>query len=70
VLVVPLSAVSARADGTSVVGVVPNGSVDPDVTPRWVVVRLGLDANGYVAVSPVGATLGAGDRVVVGVRAS
>ena len=64
VLVVPLSAVTARADGSSVVSVLDRD----DGRPRWSRVRLGLDTDGYVAVTPDGGgSLRAGDRVVVGV---
>lgn len=62
VLVVPLSAVTARADGSSVVSV-----VGADGAARVVRVRLGLDADGSVAVTPEGGDLRAGDHVVVGV---
>ena len=70
VLVVPLSAVTARADGSSVVSVLAPGA-GQGAAPRFVAVKLGLDTDGYVAVTPTGGGgLRAGDQVVVGVRAS
>lgn len=60
VLVVPMSAIATRADGTSVVRVVEGaGATDVAVT-------LGVMADGYVAIVPAG-PLTAGDRVVIGV---
>ncbi|MYW06503.1 peptidoglycan-binding protein [Streptomyces sp. SID3343] len=62
VLVVPLSAVSAGADGRTVVTVVDSAGVR-----RRVEVRPGTSGDGYVEVAPVGgAALADGDRVVVG----
>lgn len=63
VLVVPLSAVSAGADGRTVVTV-----VEPDGAKRRVEVRPGTTGDGYVQVTPVGGgRLGPGDRVMIGV---
>lgn len=63
VLVVPVTAMSATADGRTVVTVVgPNGD------RRRVEVRPGATAGGFVQVTPAGtAKLGPGERVVVGV---
>ena len=62
VLVVPLSAVSASADGATTVTV-----QDADGRQRRVPVRPGVSGDGFVAVTPTGnAALAAGDRVVVG----
>ncbi len=63
VLVVPLAAVSASADGSTRVSVLADGEVDPVDVP----VTTGVSADGFVAVEPVEAGgLQAGDRVVVG----
>ncbi|MGW0657912.1 peptidoglycan-binding protein [Streptodolium elevatio] len=63
VLVVPLSAVSAGADGRTVVTV-----VEPNGAKRRVEVRPGTTGDGYVQVTPVAnARLGAGERVMIGV---
>lgn len=62
VLVVPLSAVSAAADGTTVVM-----KVDPLSGRERVVVTAGVSGDGYVEVRPSRAgALAAGDEVVVG----
>lgn len=62
VLVVPLAAVSAGADGATTVT-----RVDPDGTHRRVSVRAGVSGGGYVQVDPAdAAALKASDRVVVG----
>jgi hypothetical protein len=62
VLVVPLAAVSASADGTTTVTV-----QDANGRQRRVTVRPGVSGDGYVAVTPTGnVPLAAGDRVVVG----
>ncbi|MGW6685643.1 peptidoglycan-binding protein [Streptomyces sp. NPDC054961] len=64
VLVVPLSAVSAGADGRTVVTVQA-----ADGRQHRVEVRPGTTGDGYVQVTVVGdGQLGAGERVVVGVR--
>jgi len=61
VLVVPLAAVSATADGgTRVVRVVGRA------TQQSVPVRVGTSGDGYVEVRPTSGTLAAGDRVAVG----
>jgi hypothetical protein len=61
VLIVPIAAVTTRADGTSYLTVVASSGT------RTVDVRPGLVANGEIAVSPIGpADLAAGDRVAVG----
>ena len=61
VLVVPLSAVSAGADGRTTVTVVGTGD---RLTP--VEVRAGASGDGFVEVTPVSGGLAEGDRVVVG----
>ncbi|MFC8012637.1 peptidoglycan-binding protein [Streptomyces cinereoruber] len=63
-LIVPVSAISAGADGrTSVTVATPNGD------RRRVPVTTGSTGGGYVEVRPnTGERLAAGDRVVVGVR--
>lgn len=63
VLVVPLSAVSAGADGRTVVTVLGQGGRQDRVE-----VRPGTTGDGYVQVTPVGGALNPGDRVVVGVK--
>lgn len=61
VLVVPVTAVASRADGSTVVSVLEDGN------RRTVPVKIGLSADGSTEVSPVeGSRLEAGDRVVVG----
>lgn len=63
VLAAPVAAVSTAADGESRVRIVwSDGSADD------VVVRLGLSAEGYVAIDPVDEELRPGDEVVLGVR--
>jgi peptidoglycan hydrolase-like protein with peptidoglycan-binding domain len=61
VLVVPLSAVSAAADGKTVVTV-----ADGDGAQRRVEVRAGISGDGYVEVRPVYGRLEPGDEVVLG----
>jgi peptidoglycan hydrolase-like protein with peptidoglycan-binding domain len=60
VTVVPLSALSLAADGTSRV------QVQRDGTLKYIVVKPGLSADGFVEVTPVEGTLAAGQLVVVG----
>ena len=62
VTVVPLSAVSLAADGTSRVQV----QSEKDGALDYVVVEPGLSANGFVEVTPVDRTLKPGQLVVVG----
>jgi len=62
VTVVPLSALSLAADGTSRVQVERNGALE------YVVVKPGLSADGFVAVTPVHGTLPPGQLVVVGYK--
>ncbi|MGW2304767.1 peptidoglycan-binding protein [Streptomyces sp. NPDC001809] len=65
VLVVPVTAVSAGADGSTAVTV-----VEDDGTQRRVRVRPGTSGDGSVEVIPLDSgTLGEGDRVVTGVPA-
>ncbi|MFI6585517.1 peptidoglycan-binding protein [Embleya sp. NPDC050493] len=62
VLVVPISAVSAGADGRTVLTV-----VDPSGTQRRAEIRPGTSGDGYVEVTPLsGESVHEGDRVVVG----
>lgn len=64
VLVVPVSAVSAGADGRTVVTVQERGGEQ-----RRVEVRPGATGSGFVQVTPLaGGRLAPGDKVVVGVR--
>jgi peptidoglycan hydrolase-like protein with peptidoglycan-binding domain len=63
VLVVPISAVYADADGATVVL-----KVNPDGSQQRVTVTAGVTGDGYVAVTPVNGSLKAGDSVVVGAR--
>lgn len=64
VLVVPLSAVSATADGTTVVVRLGDDGVQERVT-----VSVGVSGDGFIEVAPEDpGALGAGDRVVVGAR--
>jgi peptidoglycan hydrolase-like protein with peptidoglycan-binding domain len=60
VTVVPISALSLAADGTSRVQVENNGALG------YIVVEPGLSADGYVEVTPVDRTLEPGQLVVVG----
>jgi peptidoglycan hydrolase-like protein with peptidoglycan-binding domain len=60
VTVVPISALSLAADGTSRVQVENNGALE------YVVVEPGLSADGYVEVTTVNGTLAPGQLVVVG----
>jgi HlyD family secretion protein len=62
VLVVPLAAVSATADGRTQVIRLTRGREEA------VTVAAGVSGDGFVAVEPVGGTLAAGDRVVIGQR--
>lgn len=63
VLVVPLAAVSAGADGTTRVSVLPAGAT----VPVDVAVNAGISADGFVVVEPVEPDgLSEGDLVVVG----
>ncbi len=62
VLAVPTPAVSAAADGTSRVEVEDT----PGAPTRFVTVRVGLAAEGLVAVTPVNGKLEEGSQVVVG----
>jgi multidrug efflux pump subunit AcrA (membrane-fusion protein) len=62
VTVVPLSALSLAADGTSRVQVERNGALE------YVVVKPGLSADGFVAVTPAHGTLPPGQLVVVGYK--
>jgi HlyD family secretion protein len=64
VLVVPISAVYADADGATAVL-----RQSPDGAQVRVAVIAGVSGDGYVAVTPDGARLEAGDHVVVGVGA-
>ncbi len=66
VLVVPVSAISAGADGATTVTV-----VGPDGTQRRVAVTTGASGDGYVEVRPVAGTrLTAGEKVVTGAAAT
>jgi hypothetical protein len=60
VTVVPISALSLAADGTSRVQVEKEGALE------YLTVKPGLSADGFVEVTPVGGTLAAGQLVVVG----
>ena len=60
VTVVPLSALSLAADGTSRVQVERDGALE------YIVVDPGLSAGGFVEVTPVNGTLAPGQLVVVG----
>ena len=60
VLVVPLSAVSAGADGRTTVSVL---SANDQVTR--VEIRAGVSGDGFVEVTPIGGELRKGDRVIV-----
>ena len=60
VTVVPLSALSLAADGTSRVQVQKGGALE------YIVVEPGLSADGFVEVNPVGEKLAPGQLVVVG----
>ncbi|MET9897217.1 peptidoglycan-binding protein [Streptomyces sp. NPDC006446] len=65
VLVVPVTAVSAGADGSIAVTV-----LEDDGRQRRVRVKPGTTGDGHVEVTPLGSgVLGEGDRVVTGVRA-
>lgn len=61
-LTVPVSAVSLGPDGGSRVEKSVGGGT------RFIDVETGFSAEGYVAVTPTGGTLTAGDKVVVGLR--
>lgn len=60
VTVVPISALSLAADGTTRVQVDNNGTL------TFVIVEPGLSANGFVEVTAVGGTLSPGQLVVIG----
>ena len=60
VTVVPVSALSLAADGTTRVQVEKNGGLE------FVTVEPGLSAQGFVAVTPLEGTLAAGQLVVIG----
>jgi peptidoglycan hydrolase-like protein with peptidoglycan-binding domain len=60
VTVVPVSALSLAADGTTRLQVDNNGSLE------YILVQPGLAANGFVEVTPVGGTLTPGQLVVIG----
>ncbi len=62
VTVVPLSALSLAADGTSRVQVARDGALE------YIVVKPGLSADGFVEVTPVNGTLAPGQLVVVGYK--
>jgi Putative peptidoglycan binding domain len=64
VVAVPVAAVSIAADGTSRVEV----EETPGAATRFVRVRTGLAAEGYVEVTPLEGKLAAGSQVVVGNR--
>lgn len=61
VLAVPVSAISTRSDGRTVVTV-----IEADGGTRQVVVRAGVSADGFVQVTPVDGRLSADDSVSVG----
>jgi hypothetical protein len=63
VLVVPLAAVAAGADGQTVVM-----KLTVDGHEQRIAVTTGLSGDGFVEVTPVGGALAAGDLVVVGKR--
>ncbi|RSM69433.1 hypothetical protein DMB66_10535 [Actinoplanes sp. ATCC 53533] len=63
VLAVPVAAVSAAADGRSLVRVVRDGGRVEDVP-----VRVGLSAEGFVEVEPIDGGLDEGDEMVLGLR--
>jgi multidrug efflux pump subunit AcrA (membrane-fusion protein) len=66
VLAVPVAALSVGPDGDPRVEVERSSDDGPDAT-EFVEVTVGLTAQGYAEISPVGgATLAEGDRVVVG----
>jgi hypothetical protein len=60
VTAVPISALSLAADGTSRV------QVDNDGSLKFIVVKPGLSAGGFVEVTPIDGTLTPGQLVVVG----
>lgn len=62
VTVVPISALSLAADGTSRVQVENHGAL------KYLVVEPGLSADGYVEVTPIDGTLAPGQLVVVGYK--
>jgi hypothetical protein len=62
VTVVPVSALSLAADGTSRVQVENNGALE------YIVVEPGLSADGYVEVTPIDGTLSPGQLVVIGYK--
>lgn len=64
VLVVPVSAVSAAADGRTTVTVMSG-----EVLDQRIEVRVGVSGDGFVEINPVGGEILPGDRVVVGTGA-
>ena len=62
VTVVPISALSLAADGTSRVQAEKNGALE------YIVVEPGMSADGYVEVTPVKGTIAPGQLVVVGYK--
>jgi multidrug efflux pump subunit AcrA (membrane-fusion protein) len=64
VLAVPVAGVSVASDGTSRVEI----EEDPGRPTRFVTVRTGLSAEGFVEVTAVKGAIKAGDQVVVGNR--
>ena len=62
VTVVPVSALSLAADGTSRV------QVDNEGTLEYIVVEPDLSADGFVEVTPVDGTLAPGQLVVIGYK--
>lgn len=64
VLAVPTSALSLAADGASRIQIQDKGEL------RYVVVKPGLSAGGFVEITPVDASLEAGQLVVVGYKAA
>jgi len=62
VTVVPVSALSLSADGTSRVQVKNNGALE------YIAVEPGLSADGYVEVTPIDGSLSPGQLVVVGYK--
>lgn len=62
VIAVPTSALSLAADGTSRIQLQDHGAL------KYVVVKPGLSADGYVEVTPVDGTLAPGQLVVVGYK--
>ncbi|CRK59276.1 hypothetical protein [Alloactinosynnema sp. L-07] len=61
VLVVPVAAVSSRADGQAQLT-----RVDRDHSEHRVAVTPGITGGGYIEITPVDGALAAGDLVVIG----